>query len=140
MKSEITYFKEEQYFSNFWFWVFLIVVFTSFIVPTSVALYSGLVLKNPSGENPESVVSLMVILTVFAVLYTLVILFFKRMKLDVRITSKALLFRYPPFILKYKEVLKEDISSYEVRKYNPIGNITAGASAIVGLNQAEPIM
>ncbi len=120
MKMEKTYFKEEQYFSNFWFWVFLIVVFTAFLVPTCVALYSELVLKNPSGENPESTVSLMVILTVLVLGYSLVILLFKRMKLVTEITSKGLLFRYPPFILKYKVVLKEEIEKYEIRKYNPI--------------------
>ncbi len=120
MKMEKIYFKEEQYFSNFWFWVFLIVAFTASLAPTCVAIYSELVLKNPSGENPESAVSLMVILAVLVVVYSLVILLFKRMKLVIRITNKGLLFRYPPFILKYKVVLKEDIEKYEIRKYKPI--------------------
>ncbi|MEE4258710.1 MAG: hypothetical protein V2I62_03050 [Bacteroidales bacterium] len=120
MKMEKTYFKEEQYFSNFWFWVFLIVAFTASLAPTCVAIYSELVLKNPSGENPESAVSLMVILIILVVVYSLVILLFKRMKLVIRITNKGLLFKYPPFILKDKTVLKEEIEKYKIRKYKPL--------------------
>jgi len=119
MKTEKTYFKEEQYFSNVGFWVFLIVAFTASLAPTFVAIYSEVILKNPSGENPESVVSLMVILVILVVVYSLVILLFKRMKLVIRITSNGLLFRYPPFILKDRVFLKEEIEKYKVRKYRP---------------------
>jgi hypothetical protein len=100
--------------------VFLIFAFTASLAPTCVAIYSELVLKNPSGENPASVVSLMIILVILIMVYSLVILFFKRMKLITRITNKGLFYKYPPFILKERTVLKEEIEKCKMRKYKPV--------------------
>jgi hypothetical protein len=115
-----TYFKEEQYFSNPWFWVFLIVVFTISLAPIVVPIYSELVLNKPHGQNPDAVVTLLIILTVLTIIYIAVVLLFRKMRLIVEIRNEGLFYRYPPFILKDRHFLKEEIANYKIRKYKPI--------------------
>jgi len=115
-----TYFKEEQYFSNPWFWMFLIVVFTISLAPIVVPIYSELVLNKPYGENPDSIATLFIILTVFTIVYITVVLLFRKMRLIVEIRNDGLYYRYPPFIVKERHFLKEEIDNYEIRKYKPI--------------------
>lgn len=115
-----SYFKEEQYFSSPWFWAFLIVLFTFTLLPTVVAIYSGVVLEKPMGENPDYIVTLFITLAIIIVVYLVVILFFRKMRLDVEIKQDGLYYRYVPFINKYRHFLKEEIKSFEVRKYRPI--------------------
>jgi hypothetical protein len=117
---EKKYFKEEQRFSNFWLYIFVTIAFTIAIAPTAIALYSQLVMDVPYGDEPTSDQALMVLLCVLLIMYMLTLLLFNKMKLVIEITGEGLLFRYPPFILKYKVVLKEEIEKYEIRKYNPI--------------------
>ena len=114
------YFKEEQYFSNLWFWVFLIVVFTIFLTPTIVPLYSQLVLETPSGENPKSTESLLIIFGILIVVYVGAIVLFKTMKLVVELRRDGVFYRYPPFVIKEQQILKQEIDHFEIRKYNPI--------------------
>lgn len=113
-------FKEEQNFSNFWFWVFIIVVFTAFLTPTVVALYSELVLDIPYGENPKSTESLLIISGILLLVYTIAIVMFKLMKLVISIRKEGVYYRYPPFILKERYFLKSEIERFEIRKYNPV--------------------
>lgn len=117
---EKKYFKEEQRFSNFWLYVFVTIVSTIAIAPTAVALYSQLILGTPYGDNPSSDQALMMLLVVLLIVYLLTLLLFNKMKLVTTITDEGLFFRYPPFILKDKVILKEDIEKCEIRKYNPV--------------------
>ena len=114
------YFTEEQHFSNFWFWVFLVVVFTAFLTPTVVALYSQLVLGTPEGENPESIESILIIFGILIVVYAAAIVLFKTMKLVVVVRQNGVFYRYPPFIIKERKFLREEIERFEIRKYKPI--------------------
>lgn len=115
-----TFFKEEQYFSNLWFWVFLILVFTAFLAPTVVTLYSGLILEKPYGENPSSLESLIVIMILLVTLYTFFIIMFKKMKLVVEVRDSGIYYRYPPFIIKERKFKRDEIRKVEIRKYKPI--------------------
>lgn len=120
MKMEKSYFKEEQYFSNFWLYILVTMLFTIAIAPTAMTLYSQIVIDVPYGDSPTTNQSLLMLLCVLLVMYLFTILLFNKMKVVMEITSKGLLFRYPPFILKYKVILKEEIYKYEIRKCNPI--------------------
>ena len=114
------YFTEEQRFSNFWFWVFIIVVFTTFLTPTIVALYSQVVLDTPFGENPKSIESLLIIFGILLVVYVAAVILFRMMKLVVVVRQDGVYYRYPPFIIKERHFKVEDIELYEIRKYKPI--------------------
>lgn len=119
-KIKKTYFKEEQYFSNPWFWVFLIIVFTGSIVPIVVAFYSELVLGKPFGENPDSLDSMMITLSILVFVYILVVFFFRKMKLVTEVRSEGIFYRYPPFILKERKFDLNEIERFEIRKYKPV--------------------
>ena len=115
-----TYFKEEQYFSNFWFWVFLTLVFTIALAPTVVAIYSEVVLGKVEGETPSSVTSLSIILVILVIIYIFVILMFKKMRLITEVRSNGIYYCFPPFILKEREFKIDEIKRFEIRKYQPI--------------------
>jgi hypothetical protein len=115
-----TFFKEEQSFSNIWLYVFVTIVFTIAIAPTAVALYSQLAEGIPYGEKPSSNQALIILLLVLLLMYALTLLLFNKMKLVTQITNSGVHYRYPPFISKFKTVAKDDIASYELRKYRPI--------------------
>lgn len=114
------YFTEEQHFSNFWFWVFIVVVFTAFLTPTIVALFSEIVLNTPYGENPKSIESLLIIFGILLVVCLAAILLFRMMKLVVVVRQDGVFYRYPPFILKEQQFKVEDIEFFKIRKYKPI--------------------
>lgn len=114
------YFKEEQYFSNPWFWAFLIIVITGSLAPTVVALYSELVLGKPFGQNPSKVESLLIMLGILILVYFFVILLFRKMKLITEVRSEGIFYRYPPFILKERKFDLKEIEKFEIRKYKPI--------------------
>lgn len=95
-------------------------VFTVALAPTVVALYSEIVLDNPSGQNPDSLVSLLIIFAILIIVYTAVILMFRKMRLIVELRNDGLYYRYPPFILRERKFSKEEIENYEIRKYRPI--------------------
>lgn len=120
LKQQKQLFLEEQYFSNFWFWVFIVVVFTAFLTPTIVALYSQLILDTPYGEDPKSLESLAIISGILLVVYTAAIILFRVMSLELIIRQTGVFYRYPPFILKERCFLKSEIERFEIRKYKPI--------------------
>ena len=117
---ERNFFKEEQRFSNVWLYVFIVIVFTIAIAPTVIALYSQLVLGIPCGEDPSSNESLLVLLFVLLVMFVLILLLFNKMKLVTEVKNEGVFYKYPPFIIKFKVIRKEEIEKYEVRKYSPI--------------------
>lgn len=117
---ERIFFKEEQRFSNVWLYVFVVIVFTIAVAPTVIALYSQLVLGIPCGEDPSSNESLLILLFVLLVMFVLILLLFSKMKLVTEVRNEGVLYKYPPFIIKFKVIRKEEIEKYEVRKYSPI--------------------
>lgn len=119
-KKEKLLFTEEQYFSNPWFWVFVIVVFTAFLTPTIVAIYSELILEIPYGENPKSTQSLLIISGILLVVYMIAIVLFRIMRLIVVVRQGGVFYSYPPFILKERSFLMDEIERFEIRKYKPI--------------------
>ena len=115
-----SFFREEQRFSNVWLYVFVVIVFTIAIAPTVIALYSQIVLGIPDGEDPSSNEALQVLLFVLLVMFVLILLLFSKMKLLTEVKNEGVFYKYPPFIIKFKVIRKEEIEKYEVRKYSPI--------------------
>ncbi len=117
---EKIFFSEEQRFSNFWLYVFVVIAFTIAIVPTVTALYSQVVLGIPYGDEPATNQGLIVLLVILITMFVLTLLLFKKMKLVTEVRGKGVFYRYPPFIPKFRKIGKEEIEKYEIRKYNPI--------------------
>jgi len=114
------YFTEEQHFSNPGLWIFIAIVFTVAIAPTAIALYSQLVLGEPFREKPMSNLLLIILLVLLIIMLIATFVLFKKMKLVVKVKSDGLYYKYPPFILKMRSFLKEEISDFEIRKYKPV--------------------
>ena len=64
------YFKEEQYFSNPGWWIFLAIIFTFAIAPTAVELTGYYTAKsvNEDGDNAMKIIILLIVLVLFFIL------------------------------------------------------------------------
>jgi hypothetical protein len=118
---EKIYFKEEQKFDQWWFRLIIFLSFVPVMVIFGVGLYQQLVLKKPFGNNPTSDTAL--ILTAVFIFFIMCATWWLTlaMKLITEVTDKGVTYRFPPLILKKRIIYKESIQSFEVRKYNPIG-------------------
>lgn len=103
-------FKEEQRFSQWWIWLLLS---ASFGVATAFLL----LLLHESERNSEDYLILLVVLIVAAIV---VLVLFVRMRLVIEIRDAGVRFKYPPLINKWREIGKNEIERFEVRKYKPI--------------------
>lgn len=118
---ERSYYKEEQKFDQWWFRLLMFFSVVPVFVIFGVGLYQQLVLKKPFGNNPTSDTGL-ILTAIFVTLIVIGVTWLTfSMKLITEITDKGLTYRFPPLILKKKVIPKETIESFEVRKYNPIG-------------------
>lgn len=117
----MVYFKEVQRFNQWWMWA---------IILPSVALMIGLCMHNiyswtvlgkvPNSDNLSLewrivIVCLAMVATVGAA-YTIFIA-----TLETNIKNNSLYYRFKPFIFRWRKISKNDIQSWEVRKYDPIG-------------------
>lgn len=115
MTSEL--FKEEQHFEPFLIWI----VVGLGVIPMSSILgwgvYTQIILGQPWGDNPMSDVGLLLItLLVFALLVGIIMLLTKS-TLQSEVTKWGVRYRFPPFIPGWKEILKQDLNEYRIRKY-----------------------
>lgn len=107
-------FKEEQRFTQTWYWLLIAAAFLVPMVFLIIQLITEVKIK--SGEVAELKFSLVLLILIGSVLGFL----FWKMKLMVEITPLELRFKYPPFLPKWNHILKDEIDRFEVRKYKPI--------------------
>lgn len=105
-------FKEEQKFTQWWLWLFLIAMNLLFLF----GLYKQLILKKSFGDNPMSDIGLIV----FVLFFLLFTLFFYILKLETKIDEFGIHSRFFPIQTKYKSILWKDMESATVIKYRPI--------------------
>jgi hypothetical protein len=115
-----TYFKEEQYFTQAWLWAVLILSVAAMIVPMMIGLYTQLVLGKPWGNQPVGDVALMWIAALELAFAIGLFLLFAKMRLITTVSESGLQYRFPPLILKEKEIKKESIRTFEIRQYKPV--------------------
>ena len=112
-------FKEEQRFTQWWFWLIMIAVLLSILIPFVLGMYSQVVLDKPFGNNPMSTEGL-IVTGIFSVLIMGVIFFILiKSKLKTKITQEGIWVSYPPIIKKWKKFTAEEIEKYGVRTYKP---------------------
>ena len=108
MKGKIL-FREEQSFVGTWTWYLLIFVTLLATIPMLLAIWND-------EKSNDALIGLIVTLVVLGSILTLMTF----CRLNVIIDTKAIYYRYPPFVNKEKRLGKEDIVDMEVRKYRPI--------------------
>jgi len=114
------HYREIQRFSSPWVWILVITVLAASLAPTLTGLYRLVVLNKPFGRDPLSGNALLLIIAVQLVLYVLIVVLLKKMKLITEVKDDGFYYRYPPFINKVKRIGKEEIEKYGVRTYKPV--------------------
>ena len=114
------YFKEEQRFNRPLGWVIFIVLFSSAMIPFVIGINQQLIQGEPWGDNPMSDKGLIVsAILVFLLMIGLVFLFVK-LRLIVEVKEDGIRYSYPPVINKKRNLLKNRIDSFKLRKYRPV--------------------
>lgn len=107
-------FKEEQKFTQWWLWLFLIAINLLFLL----GLYKQLVLKQPFGDSPMPDTGLII----FVVLFLVFTFLFYLLKLKTKIDEFGIHYHFYPIQTKHKSILWKNIESISVIKYRPIRN------------------
>ena len=114
------FFSEEQRLSNSpKKWIFL-VAFLLGVGLLGYGLIQQLVLGKPWGDKPMSNPALILTFVFVVILMTVIWFLLNRVKLVVYIDKEGIHYRFPFFIRREKLILKEQIVSYDVRKYRPL--------------------
>jgi hypothetical protein len=114
-------FHEEQSFRSSPF-IFLIgIIFVGTLIIQAGGMYRQLYLHKPFGDNPMSDTGLIITSVGVILLMLLVLFLFLYLKLITEVRNDGFYYRFPILINKQKFIPKEDISRFEVGKYNPIG-------------------
>jgi hypothetical protein len=114
-------FREEQRFTQVWIWVLLITCFLVGVVPIWYGVYQQVYLGKPFGDHPGSDTGLIIVAIFTTLLMFGILLLFRLSKLITEIREDGIHFRFPPFILKWRMISREEIERYTVGKYSPVG-------------------
>jgi hypothetical protein len=110
--NNIILFKEKQYMKDAWVWLLLFAL--------STGSFAFLVLTyDASVENKFTINNLLVFGSILGFLFLALYILFRIMYLDLLIKSDYIEYKYFPFVIKAKRIYKEDIISYEIKKYIP---------------------
>ncbi len=113
------YFKEEQKFDQWWLRLLMVVVFAASAIPLVYLAVEQVVFGRVHGDNPMSNTG-MILFTLFMVAViglSTMLIFFIKLKTEIR--SDGIYVSFKPFV-RNRFIKKEDILSWEVRKYNPV--------------------
>lgn len=105
-------FSETQKFRQWWLWL----LFGGIGLMLAYGMYQQLYLHQPFGDHPSSDLGLV---STFG-LILLVMLLFLYLRLDTKVDSTGVSYRFFPFQLDYKIIAWNEIEKAYVRKYNPI--------------------
>lgn len=115
-----TYYTEEQYFTQSWLWLVLIIALGAMIVPMLIGIYNQVILGQPWGSNPMSDARLLMLAGIeFGIAFGLAFLFLK-MRLITKVGTEGLSYRFPPLIMKERKIRRDEIKTFVVRHYKPV--------------------
>ncbi len=118
-KERKLYFKEEQKFDQWWLKLLMITVFVASVIPIIYLAVDQVVFGKVHGNNPMSNTGI-IIFTIAIVLiigFSTMLVFLLKLKTEIR--NDGIHISFKPFV-KHRFIKKEDILSWEVRKYNPV--------------------
>ncbi|MCF8369764.1 MAG: hypothetical protein K9G76_12060 [Bacteroidales bacterium] len=114
MKNPI--FTEEQKYSHPWIWMVIFPILATLIFLLQINETEN---KSLSELDQDALLGLIIMSCIFFVMMLGLTVLFYKMKLSTRITQDAIYFKYPPIVVKEKKITKNEIKSYEVRKFQP---------------------
>ena len=84
----------------------------------SWGVYKQIILGRPWGNEPMSDIGLLLVTLFIFTLTLAIIMLFRYSKLETSVDRWAVRFRFPPFIPNWKEIPKQDVNEYKIRKYS----------------------
>ena len=117
---EKIFFREEQHFGRWWLWLILLTATVGSTLPFIYGIYSQEVLGIPWGNHPTNTTVLIAILVVDSLVVGSLCFLIAKMKLIVEIRKDGIWYKYPPLYSKWRNIKKEEIERFEIRKYNPV--------------------
>ena len=105
-------FNEKQKFTQWWIWLFLILI----TIGCTYGAIQQLVFKIPFGTKPASDELLLVLCMV----PVFMLLLFNLIRLDTRINSEGVFYKFKPFHFKEKLIAWSEIEKIYTREYKPI--------------------
>ncbi len=113
-------YKEIQKFGQPWMWLIFVPATAGSMIFFFFGINRQLVQGEPFGDNPMSDTGLLVTAILITLLMIGLTALFYTMKLVVEIRSDGIHFRFPPMIMKFRKIGREEIDRAEVREYKPI--------------------
>jgi hypothetical protein len=105
-------FTESQRFTQWWLWLIIIGVAGLHFY----SLYQQFYLGKPFGDNPTSDEGLIM----FSLIPALLIVLFLLLRLDTKVDTEGVHYRFFPFQLNYKLIKWDELEKAYVRQYKPI--------------------
>jgi len=113
-------YKETQTFRQPWMWFIILVATTATLIFFTIGINQQIIQGIPYGDNPmpdsgligTGLFSILIMVGIIVLVY--------KAKMVIEISERAIQFRFPPFINKFKVIDKKEIERFEIWKYRPI--------------------
>lgn len=117
---EKIYFQEEQHLKNYWIWISIFFSGLGIVAIFAVLLFRQVKQGEVIGNNPMTDTELIITSILTISVYVLIFLLLRLIRLITIISDQGIQFKYFPFHLKFHEIKKSEIESYDVITYKPI--------------------
>jgi hypothetical protein len=109
-------FMETQKIRQTWLWLVTIAAALLSVLPIAYEMYQQATDTGSPFADESLNISVLVILAIFIALLSLLY----ASRLESRIGSDGLNYRFYPFMIKFRRIAPEEITSWQVRKYSPL--------------------
>jgi hypothetical protein len=113
-------FRETQKFKQVWIWITLIITGLIVFGTFGTGFYKQIIQGQKFGANPMSNTGITVGSILALIVFILMFLLFGFAKLTTVVNSKGITYRFFPFHIKYRTLLWDNITKYEVITYDPL--------------------
>lgn len=114
------YFREEQRYTQWWVWLLLLLMFFVSVIPLWYGVYVQAVEDRVWGNQPIETDKLVVVSIVVTLFASAIVILFVVQKLETVVSSDGILYRYPPFIRKWKNIKPHEIFAFTIDTYEPL--------------------
>ncbi len=105
-------FTETQRFRQWWLILLLGAIFANLLFGAYQQLFNNIPMGDHPVSNPGMIGLVLFICLLFALFFII--------KLETRITTNAIFFRFYPFQIKFRKIQKEEISKLEIAQFRPL--------------------
>jgi hypothetical protein len=115
------YFREEQRYTQSWVWLLLLGSCAISVIPLWYGVYHQVSTGSSWGTSPITTDKLVVVSSIVTIFMAVIVWLFAVQRLETEITPEGGSYRYLPFIRKWRVISPEQIRSFSVGTYSPLG-------------------